>query len=551
MAAIAGAGLWWWGFQQVDPATLGGLGTAPALPVVAWLGLALLVAAFAVVATQRRFRSGLAGFCVLALVTCLHGAPIVAYGTIRYAWAWKHLAVVDYLGRHGTTDPSLDVYQNWPGFFAGAQALVDLAGLGDALVIARWAPLALGLLTAGAVAFLLSALTTDCRLVWVGTWFAVLTNWVGQEYFSPQGMAFVLYLVAIGVALRLATGGRRPPRRSLVGLGAVVVLSFAVASSHQLTPIMLTVVLAGLALVCRNRLGVLALVAGVVTVGWAVWVADHFVGRELVDEVTALSSPVTNAEATLDKGGAMSDGQVLVSQVGRGLVLFVGLLALVGLVRWWRAGHRERPPVWLLVAPGMLLLGNSFGGEILFRVLLFAAPLLGFFAAWAVLGRRPGAASRLLLVAVTAVMIVGFAVAHYGKDAYYVFSADEVAAARFVATSAPEGSLLVEGSRNYPNRFVNYEHFRYVPIDREEWREQERIGRDPTTVLHGWLTDPRDEAGYLLITRSQKLETEALGSTPPALLDHIEAELRGSPQFQIVYENDDAVVFTAVAEPAP
>ena len=44
---------------------------------------------------------------------------------------------------------------------------------------------------------------------------------------------------------------------------------------------------------------------------------------------------------------------------------------------------------------------------------------------------------------------------------HYVFTTEEVAAATWLADNAPEGSLLVEGSRNYPTQFHNYEYFRY------------------------------------------------------------------------------------------
>ena len=102
----------------------------------------------------------------------------------------------------------------------------------------------------------------------------------------------------------------------------------------------------------------------------------------------------------------------------------------------------------------------------------------------------------------------------------------------------------MEGSRNYPTQFHDYEHFTYVPIDREpegSWRE---LLADPADKLDDWLEDPRYTDAYILITRSQKIAVDDLGSMPLGSLDDVEQALRRSPEFRVAYENRDAVVFT-------
>ena len=77
------------------------------------------------------------------------------------------------------------------------------------------------------------------------------------------------------------------------------------------------------------------------------------------------------------------------------------------------------------------------------------------------------------------VLITGYLFAHFGKDRGYYFTPDEVAAARLVYENAPPGSLLIEGNRNYPGLFVNYDRFTYVPIDREPAGDGDRDDRRP------------------------------------------------------------------------
>ena len=63
---------------------------------------------------------------------------------------------------------------------------------------------------------------------------------MGQDYFSPQSLAFALYLGVIAIVLRR---GERPARgrRSRQALWTVLLIPLitAIVISHQLTPVML------------------------------------------------------------------------------------------------------------------------------------------------------------------------------------------------------------------------------------------------------------------------------------------------------------------------
>jgi hypothetical protein len=505
------------------------------------------VTGFAVTVHRRPLLDGAVAAHVVALGAVIWGTPAVVYGTVRYSWAWKHLGIVDYIDRLGHVDPGIDVlpvYHNWPGFFAGAHLLQRWVGAENAVTIALWFPLVVGLATVAAVVLVARTFTDDRRVVALTAWLFLLGNWVGQEYFSPQAFAFLLYLVAIALAVR----GARSPRPRAAAILAVALLAAAIASSHQLTPAMLTIALVALAVTRQARLGALALVAGVCTATWALWGATSFVGSNLVDAIEGFGSPVSNAEGNLTDADRLTDGQQLVVLAGRLVVLGLAALALVGLVRRWRAGERALAPLVLLVAPLALLAANDFDGEILFRVYLYGLPFAAFFAAHALLARpqRWLLASAATLV-VSAALLGGFLLAHFGKDGHYVFTPDEVAAARWLDETAPPGSLLVEGSRNYPAQFLEYEKFSYVPIDLEPLETRRRIARRPVRTLVEWMSNPDDAAAYLLITRSQEREADALGRRPPAFLEGLEADLRASDRFEVAFENRDAVIFT-VAE---
>ena len=65
----------------------------------------------------------------------------------------------------------------------------------------------------------------------------------------------------------------------------------------------------------------------------------------------------------------------------------------------------------------------------------------------------------------------------------------------------------------------------------------------PDKVLGEWMADERYSDAYLIITRSQEAYVNAVGAMPDGSLERIENLLRQSPNFIVVYDSPDAVVF--------
>ena len=80
----------------------------------------------------------------------------------------------------------------------------------------------------------------------------------------------------------------------------------------------------------------------------------------------------------------------------------------------------------------------------------------------------------------------------------------------------------------------------YLDLATEPPTEIATLLAAPEPFLYGWLTDARYRRGYLIITRSQKLESEALGLLPHGALDRIEQALLASPRFTVLYHDADA-----------
>ncbi len=561
LVLVGVGGLWWWSLDRIRVDSMTDIGLVSVLPISGWIAIAALIASIVSALTrpvldERRLWVLLGGFVVL-----IHAASPVLYGTLRYSWAWKHVGIVDYITRRSSVNPrinSLDVYHNWPGFFSANASLVDLSGMKNAVPLAMLTPVVVNLLNLGALLLILPALGASRRVTWTAAWFFFLANWVGQDYFSPQAMAYFLYLVLVALVVSRLPAGRRRPGKPLAPSGTraielplLLAIGAAIISSHQVTPALLLVVIATLALSRLVRTGKLAVGLLVVQFAWLIGPARPFMSDNIASTLRSFGAPVRNVEATLRDTSAQSSGQAIVSLAGRCVVVLIAVVALVGLARRWRAGHRDVVAIILLTAPAFLVVANEFGGEIVFRAFLFSVPFLSLFAAWAFNDGPDRTRSVLRFVGVAAVstaLFFGFMLAHFGKDRSYHFTPSEVAAADYLADHAYSQTLLVEGNGNFPSQFRNYERFVHVRLTEEPRDSVRRMLDDPAARLSEWFEDTRFGAGYVVITRSQKADIEAEGTLPPEALDRIESALRSSPRFKVALENPDAVIFELAAK---
>ncbi len=569
---VAGIGCWLIGLPAIDPTQLGSLGLIAILPLPIVFAYVLIIVGFALSISAPLVGTRWPLLFLVGLVLLLHATPAISYETLRYSWAWKHIGVIDYIMRTGHTDPSarfLSAYHNWPGFFAFFAAIGGLLKL-DALTIAslaRFFPTFLNLAYLATLPFLLGALTADPRVIWTAAAIFLLGNWVGQDYFSPQGVSFLMYLILLtlligplkqrAVAAPVDASGapvRGPwlwglpqlqPRAEYLPLALLLIV--AITATHQLTPLFVLGALFALFVIGRLSLGffVFALIA---ELGWLLYFATPFMAPLLGELLSELGDVGTATVGRLVDLQVVSEGQRIVSLGSRGLTVAIAGAAFVGIAMRWLSGYRDVTAMVLLAAPMPFLVATPYGGEIAFRLYFFALPFLSFFAATLFFfgsnGGKRFAPLRLGLLALLLLALVpGFLLANNGKDQQYWFSPSEVAAADWLYRNSEPGQLLIEGSRNYPSQFRNYENFVYVPLSEELDEIRDELVAQPDVLLARWLSQS-ENGGYIIITKGQKALYDNLGLMPVGSLQRIEDALLASPLLKLAYSTADAMVFT-------
>ncbi|MFF7248362.1 glycosyltransferase family 2 protein [Embleya sp. NPDC008237] len=522
---------------------MGGLGLLDVLPVLYWCALGLLTAGFAATLLDRAARAPRYAFHTAALVTMLHATPAVLYEHLRYAWAWKHVEVVDQFLRTGETLPhagELAPYHQWPGFFAAAAAVVRGSGGHDALAMATWSPLAFDLLLIGPLVLLYRTLTRNRRIVWAAVWIYFGTAWVGQDYFAPQTFAFVLYVSILALVLDR-------DRRPLGTLALCTPLVLAVVTAHQLTPLMLVVAFGTLACSRVHRriaLPLFALTAVAVLV-WDLTVARPFVFEQFGASWSQFGDFEANAHAGMVDLGSAEPGQVLVARVDRALTAGVVLLAAAALIR--RPRLRRSPATLLAIAPLPLLAAGAYGGEIIFRVYLFALPAVAFLiASWLVppFGDRGRPRPRaVLLPVVFALLLTGFVFGYYGKERQNHFDDGELAARRWLATVSAPGDLIVAATNNFPGAYADYERQQHRWFAMETPTLREDVVRDPVAGLTALADEYAGSTAYLFLTAGQRAECEQTGLLPAGALERMDRTLSAAPRFTLLLRDRDAVIY--------
>ncbi|MEU7072529.1 glycosyltransferase [Streptomyces narbonensis] len=588
--------LWLLSLRSVPIERMRDLGLLQVLPPLFWVAAALLTLGFCLALTDRRTHSAWLTGYVLALIALLHATPTLLYPTLRYSWAWKHLAVIDAMIRHGGEVPNADkfsVYNDWPGFFQLHALFLQTTGLDSSVGYAAWTPPFANALLLAPLLLLYRSVTRDRRLVWGAVWIFYSCSWVGQDYFAPQSFAFLLFLTIIALLFRqlrapaataASTAAAKPsadakssatskssgaseaaadallpgpdPQRRAGWppglLAAVVVIVGAIVVSHPLTPLMLISALAMLSLPRRTRrLAVPVLIAAVVlTAAWDMTVARSYISVNITNLIDSLTEPDKNVSSGLAALGNAAPGQILLSWVDRGLSAAVAVLALAGLLvrRWTR---RTGLPL-LAAAPLPLLAVNAYGGEMLFRAYLFALPAAAFLVAALLLppGDRRHVPRTLAVYPLFLAMIGALVFGYYGKEALNQYTLKEVAAARYVIEHAPSGSTFVTLTEDVPDLDLDYEKHHRVQLAYQEKDELQQLVHDPLEGVEGYVYGATDESpAYIVLSRAQDMNLYVTGALPADLPERLESALSGAPGFTKVYDNGDAIVYRYVTPP--
>jgi hypothetical protein len=556
MAVPAAALLaWLLALRPVDPHTIGATGLVSVLPPTALLALGALTVSFCVSLARRGVATWVLVAHVFVLVVMLYGVTAMVEPEPAFEPAYRHVGIADLIARTGGLDTTIDAYFNWPGFFVVVAFLTRVAGLRDALGLVPWAPLAYNLLYLAPLLLILRALSADRRLTFLALWLFYATNWTAQDYFSPQAAAYLLYLVVLGILLRWFTPPVEPaaPGRRVALLAIAIAAAAATVPMHQLTPFAVLAGVTALVLLAGCTARLLPILMAALIAGWAAFMAIGYMAGNL----SSLVSGVGDLGGTLNSNiGARiggDSGHRLVVDARLALTAGVVVMAVLG---WWelrRRGHPVRAATAVALAPFPLLALQSYGGEMLIRVWLFALPFAALFAAAGLLAvaRAPSLRATATLATATLVLLAAFLFARYGNERMDAFSPGDVAGVRALYRIAPAGSELVAASQPLPwqsQSYASYDYERLADLLPGPPPARGQPHRPLSYRIRDVLRSSVPGRAFVIITRSQIAGDDLTGtSATPARL--VAQRLGASHLFGVAYRSRDAVIFVLRRQP--
>jgi hypothetical protein len=324
---------------------------------------------------------------------------------------------------------------------------------------------------------------------------------------------------------------------------------FVLVFEHELSPYVVVIQLAGLAVIGAIRQRWIVVLLVVMVLGY---LAPHFtfVNSQygLTKSIGDFFSNFTPPKATVAHA-SVSTG-VHVSERASG-VLSLGMwaLAAVGAWRRWRSGRPTLALLILAYSPVLVLLAGAYGNEGILRVYLFSLPWTACLAASA-LKPVTSVRSRLgVLKAPAAIIIVLvlFFPSFFGNDYSYVMPKSEVEGVSAFYQTAPAGTIFAADD-NFPSQLTG----RYDLFVQKQLYGQDGIvplkksftenGTELTRVIS--QNDPDiHRPVYVLISGSMQAYGTAYGYLEPNQLEKLSESLNHTTGWFRIFHNSGLTVF--------
>jgi hypothetical protein len=576
---MAAAGLFTFSVLRARGHVVGSYGLLPLLGIPFFAAVVLTIGVLLVALRFVHTKWPTAVVALALLLVQLNATPMMLDGTPLSSWTYKHFGVVDYVVHGGALKDPLDIYQQWPGFFAAAAGLVRLSGQGS-LAYSNWAQLFFQALNAVVIFAIARRFAQGHRIVpYVTVLLFVTVDWTGQIYYSPQTTAFLLallfqfFLLSLLEPARLRRWFRKPrwlsissleiqgeERINSVGAAArivgLVAVFGAIVITHQLSPYLVFFGVAALWVLGVFRRPSVMLVLAIILLGYTLLhlpavnhthVLTGFKFSNLIGKTGASGTSPTPYDTLAG---------VLAKSIGLGLW---GATAICVLSYWRRLGVIAIPAI-LATVPFLFVLGTNYDGEGIYRVFLFSSPWCALIIAMrlATLVRAP--MLRLTTVGFWALFAaLGSAQAqNFGMYPMLYVPPSEITASAYFLDHASPNSVLVQVGANFPARLNgNYALHNVIQavddpsLDGSAEFDGNGLNRTGLKEMARTVASLAEGTGYLVIAPSMYSYSDYYGVFTPGTLSALVPRLTKSSYFQLWYENDGTFIFRAWPQGRP
>lgn len=492
---VVGVVLWSVSLFYINISGVNGLGFAAVFSPLTWLALA--VSTTALLLTIFTLSSGSRWFwplCIgglLEMLLVIHGTPMILESAPRFFEAYQHIGFIEYVYRTHAHSTAINYRLSWFGAFGMAATLAGTAGPPALIGAVRWTPLVFDTVILIPVHSITRRFVPNPRTRALVLVVFVIGNWIGQDYLSPQALAYFLSMTVIALLLHLApfdgtslirwhdwrsrmrerwlewNTGRQAPVAVLAVAG---IITLAIVLAHQISPIMVLglVVVLSLVGVISVRYFPLVVFGSILTylsVGaGSFWIGNisriFGVNTQSGQSVSLVNILRQNLIERLQQFGLAE--VVAFTRFGLTLVLLV----LAGAYSWLnRRDSIVKVVAPLAVVPYVILLMTGYGGEALLRAFFFSLPFVSILVAHFITSRAVSARSIAIWCIALVVLAAGTEFARYGNEQFEQISHDQLVTMTWLYNAIPRGTTMLAFGSAEPINFLNYGNYTTYQMD--------------------------------------------------------------------------------------
>jgi hypothetical protein len=435
-------------FTQITQYNANDLGLLTKLPITFWIGLSYL-GVLLCIGRKSRLQT-----IIVVVLICfyLFGIPVLTrenkaeFLGISYFFSslGTRLLSVGHI-EFGSIDMLSPL--NWPGFFILAGIISAATGL-QATVFADYFPLLtialLGILVYKTLRLQLSILQSSFGALWF-----VASFWTAQNYFSPQGVAYIIYFAIFFLLAKLFFERKQNMAIPVI----VLVLFIALVSTHLLTSFVVAGGVIGIYALFRifplkrKMVAFYSIVTCVLFISIFIAYQALIITKSFSGIADLLFSQFSQGDthlAVISQGRTALSPALQLNLLGSygitiiNLVIVVTAILITAVLILLHKKEAKNNLFWIawIIIAGMIGLSVAYGGEAIIRAFILLLLPASYFAA-KFFGRKP----RILIFILIIIVFLQIP-AHYGNSNYNYVPTSELKGTAFFAKYAPANTVF-------------------------------------------------------------------------------------------------------------
>jgi len=382
--------------------------------------------------------------------------------------------MVEYILRNGEINSAQIWYHQWPSFFLFFSSFVQVTGTGRDLLLNLF-PLGIAMITALFSYNVFKLAFKSRQIVFAAVWIVVCMNWVNQDFFGPQAISLLFYIMFLWLLFGAFVDREKLKDIRFIGL-FVTILAF-VLTLHLLTALMIflnvgcLIIFMRTGLLDKKRLAML--IMSVIAVATAVFILYPTKLSNYLNDTAKIELVVETLIDARLAGGNSAHTIIVAVQI----IIALSFMAMAGgaLLKW--KGKRKirslmkKESVELLLAvilfSNALLVFYHYGGENVMRIFLYSLIPLSILALFFM--NRPVFRTVIMIFIIASPVMHVFG--HYANENIDYIPAGELRGADIFNENMLDNSTIVSPSGHSLTDIANHEYYaRLYFRDSSDWR---------------------------------------------------------------------------------